>query len=289
MTGSIAGVPDAATVPDASELVLLTAADPAAHVSVVVAPTAGGRVGQITVAGQPVLVDMPTEGGHPMGWGSFPMAPWAGRIRAGRFAFDGVEHQLQLNHVDGGGPGRSHSIHGTVFTRRWSVVDQTAAAITMTCPLAGALDWPFGGTAHQHIEVGSDRVTCTLRIDTDDGRFPAELGWHPWFRKPDHLEFAPTTMYQRDEVGIATGELVQPTEPPWDDCFVNTEPVVLHYDRPLASRVTVTSDCDHWVVYDHPTDATCVEPQSGPPDAFNLGAHVVSRGAELRRTMTITW
>jgi len=40
-------VPDTATVPDASDLVLLSAGD----VSVVVAPTAGGRIGQITVGG----------------------------------------------------------------------------------------------------------------------------------------------------------------------------------------------------------------------------------------------
>jgi len=279
-------VPDTATVPDASELVLLTGGD----VSVVVAPTAGGRIGQITVADQPLLVDMPTVDAHPIGWGSFPMAPWAGRISAGRFAFDGVEHQLQLNHVDGdGAPGRSHSIHGTVFTRPWSVVDQSATAITMSCPLAGALDWPFGGMAHHRVEVEADQVTCELWIDTDDGRFPAELGWHPWFRKPDRLEFAPTAMYERDAFGIATGELVDPSDGPWDDCFLNSQPVALHYDRPNVPEVTVTSDCDHWVVFDHPSDATCVEPQSGPPDAFNLTPHVVDAANPLRRTMTVCW
>jgi len=279
-------VPDAATVPDASDLVLLGAGD----VSVVVAPTAGGRIGQITVGGQPLLVDMPTEDAQPIGWGTFPMAPWAGRISAGRFVFDGIEHQLQLNHVDGdGGPGRSHSIHGTVFTRPWSVVEHSATAITMSCPLAGALDWPFGGTVTQSVEVASDRATCELWIDTDDGRFPAELGWHPWFRKPDHLEFAPTAMYRRDAFGIPTGELVEPADGPWDDCFVNTESVVLRYDRQSAPEVTVTSDCDHWVVFDEPADATCVEPQSGPPDALNLTSHVVDPANPLRRTMTISW
>jgi len=286
MDGSIAAVPDTATVPDASDLVLLSVGD----VSVVVAPTAGGRIGQITVASQPLLVDMPTEDADPIGWGWFPMAPWVGRISAGRFAFDGVERQLEINHVDGaGGSSRAHSIHGTVFTRPWSVVDQSATAITMSCPLAGALDWPFEGMAHQRIEVAETRVTCELWIDTDDGRFPAELGWHPWFRKPDHLEFAPTAVYQRDAFGIPTGELVEPADGPWDDCFLNSQPVVLHYDRQLAPEVTVTSDCDHWVVFDEPADATCAEPQSGPPDAFNLTPHVVEPDSPLRRSMTLSW
>ncbi|MEM1333882.1 MAG: hypothetical protein AAGG08_10520 [Actinomycetota bacterium] len=68
---------------------------------------------------------------------------------------------------------------------------------------------------------------------------------------------------------------------------------MLHYERAAAARVEVTSDCDHLVVFDRPAHATCVEPQSGPPDAVNLGgAHapdVVAPGSPLRRTMTISW
>jgi len=129
----------------------------------------------------------------------------------------------------------------------------------------------------------------TLTIESTGHAFPAELGWHPWFRKPERLEFSPTAMYERDEFGLPTGELVEPTDGPWDDCFVSTEPVVLHYDRTVAPAVRVESDCDHWVVYDMPTDATCVEPQSGPPDAFNLSPHVVDPDTSLRRSMTISW
>ena len=111
-----------------------------------------------------------------------------------------------------------------------------------------------------------DRVVVTLGVESTGADFPAEIGWHPWFRKPDGLEFTPTAMYERDDVGVPTGALVEPTPGPWDDCFVNTGPVVLRYDRPIASLVRIESDCDHWVVFDEPSDATCVEPQSGPPD-----------------------
>jgi aldose 1-epimerase len=159
----------------------------------------------------------------------------------------------------------------------------------MACALAGALDWPFGGTAHQRIDVEPTRVRCELWLDTTDRSFPAEIGWHPWFRKPDRLEFTPTAMYRRDGFGIPTGALIDPTAGPWDDCFVNADPVDLHYDRASASTVTVSSDCDHWVVYDQPADATCVEPQSGPPDAFNLSPHAVTPSNPLRRWMTIAW
>ena len=51
----------------------------------------------------------------------------------------------------------------------------------------------------------------------------------------------------------------------------------------------VSSSCDHWVVYDQPEHATCVEPQSGPPDGFTLCPEVLAPGETLRHTMTIAW
>jgi aldose 1-epimerase len=65
-----------------------------------------------------------------------------------------------------------------------------------------------------------------------------------------------------------------------------------------AAEVSIESDCDYWVVFDMPAHATCVEPQSATPDAFNLagnlagnlgGAVRLEPGEELRRAMTIAW
>ncbi len=256
---------------------------------VTVYPSAGGRIGQIEVAGQPLLIDVPgldPGGAHPMLWGSFAMAPWVGRIRGGRFSFDGTDHQLPINHHDGDGPDRAHAIHGLVFDRAVSD-DGSGSASSWVGSIA--LPWEFGGIATQTVAVFDDRVVSTLQVEATVGPFPAEVGWHPWFRKPDRLEFFPTQMYERDEFGLPTGRLVEPSDGPWDDCFINTDPVVLHYVRPTAPIVTVQSGCDHLVVYDQPDDATCVEPQSGPPDAFNLQPRIVTPGTPLVRTMTISW
>ena len=128
-------------------------------------------------------------------------------------------------------------------------------------------------------------------VEADDGAvFPAALGWHPWFTKPDRLVVHPLAMFEQDDVGLPTGRLVTPTDPPWDDCFVLHEPVELHYDRRLAPVVTVASpDCEYWVVFDKPAHATCVEPQSGPPDALTLRPELPTSARPLRRTMTIDW
>ncbi len=169
-------------VTDADSTLTLRSGD----VMVTVHPDAGARIGQIVVAGQPLLIDVPTDDRpHPMQWGSYPMAPWAGRIRGGRFSFDGKEHQLDINHHDGPGPGRAHAIHGLAFDRPWHVHE--VPGTSCTCSLG--FDWEFGGIATQEIAVHDDRVVVTLGVESTGADFPAEIGWHPWFRKPDGLEF----------------------------------------------------------------------------------------------------
>ncbi len=271
----------------------------------------GGRISQIFVGDVSLLVDPPEAEADgdidAFTWGSYPMAPWAGRVRGGRFDYFDTEHQLFLNQDDSGSgaPGRQHAMHGTVFEAVWTIDDRHPDTVEMSCPLdQPGSGWPFGGVAHQRIEVSSRQLRCDLSVSTahehplhrggdaaaaTPPNFPAEIGWHPWWRKPDAVTFHPDAMYERDDVGLPTGRLIAPTSGPWDDCFINTAPVTLHYERELVPEVTISSDCDHWVLYDKPDHATCVEPQSGPPDAFNLRPQIVTGTHPLRRTMTVGW
>ncbi len=179
-------------------------------VVVTIEPGAGGRIGQIAVGPQPLLCDDRAAGA--IGWGSYPMAPWAGRLRDGRFTFAGTTHQLALNHTDE--DGTRHAIHGTVFDAQWTVEAVGADAITLRCPLDAAVLWPFGGTARQTISVDHDRLTCELRVEADGDPFPASIGWHPWFRKPDRLTFEPDGMYERGDIGLPRATLVPPVAGP---------------------------------------------------------------------------
>src|SRR4051794_21101072 len=104
-----------------------------------VSATHGGRVASLTVDSMPLLV------GHDPSlpaacWGSFPMVPWAGRIRRGHFTFDGVDPQLPLNFDQ-------RAMHGTGFEQSWEVVDHD----TTSCALSCDLNWDFGGTSTQLI------------------------------------------------------------------------------------------------------------------------------------------
>ena len=265
--------------------------------TVTIDATNGGRIVQIDLDGIQLLIPSPaveSRDSTSFTWGSYPMAPWAGRVRDGRFSFFDVDHQLQLNQDDSGDslPGCQHAMHGTVMSRAWTVVEQTTTSVELSTPLNQPdTGWVLGGIAHQRIKVIDDQIRCELSVSVgpDAAPLPAEVGWHPWWNKPDRLTFLPEAMYERDSVGLPTGRLIAPSDGPWNDCFVNTAPVTLHYDRPTHPDITLRSDCDHWVVFDGPAHATCVEAQSGPPDAFNVRPRLVTGSHPLRRSMTISW
>ena len=293
-----------------ARVIVLTAGSDAATI----VPEVGGRVGSLTASGIELLVTAGPE--HTwMSWGSYPMAPWAGRLRAGRFTHDGVTHQLAINLPP-------HAIHGTVAAGPWDVEASDERTVTLSCDLGDS--WPLGGTAHQRIALDPGQLTCTLGVTAGGHSMPVAIGWHPWFRSAGPVEIDAIAMYERGADGLPTGRLVAPTPPPWDDCFQTTAPARCTVGDHV---VTISSDCDHLVVFDELAAGVAIEPQSGPPDALNLAnwftrsdhragsfaragtrsahraesfarsgtrsdhtyPHVLGPGATLERTMTISW
>lgn len=249
--------------------------------SVEIAPAAGGRIAQITCDGIEWLVGHDDANAAAIAWGSYPMLPWAGRIRGGGFDFDGRHHQLPLNL---GG----HAIHGVGFDLPWQVEAHSPAQAELSLRLPEDARWPFGGSARQRIAVEGDALRLELSVSAGGRAMPMPaIGWHPWFRKPDRLDFHPDAFYPRDTAGIATLPLAPPPAGPWDDCFINRQPVVLHRGH---RRLQLSSDCEHWVVFDEPAHATCVEPQSGPPDVFNLAPdRTLAPGQTLAAWFLLEW
>lgn len=249
------------------------------NIEVAVAPLAGGRIAQIACGGIEQLSGFDESNPAMIGWGCYPMVPWAGRVRRGRFGFGGEEYRLPLNMG-------MHSIHGVGFAMAWEVDSHEDNRLELSLELPRDERWPFGGIAHQSLELGEDQLLLTLSVTAGAVAMPATVGWHPWFKKPDRVQFSPIAMYPRDQEGIATLPVAPPPAGPWDDCFINTDPVRL--ERGME-QLKLSSDCAHWVVYDQDPRATCVEPQSGPPDAFNIEPCVLAPGQTLARWFRLSW
>jgi aldose 1-epimerase len=241
------------------------------------ATDAGGRLASLVVAGQERLV---TDGPGPTMWGCFPMAPWAGRVRDGRFRWAGATHQLPLRLPP-------HAMHGTVLDHAWTVESSDGAGAVLSVPLGPA--WPWPGRAVQVFRLRPEGLDLRLEVHADGDPFPASCGWHPWFRRPVELELDAQSLWQRDASGIPTGELVPaPTSVEGlDDCLTGLRrPPRLRWPDGLV--LDVVSDCEDVVVFTEPAHALCVEPQTGPPDALTLAPRVVGPDP-LVATATFAW
>jgi aldose 1-epimerase len=261
------------------DVVTLRAADAALTID----PAAGGRFSSLMVGGYELLV---TEGLGPIEWGCFPMAPFAGRIRDGRFTFHGRAYQLETNMPP-------NAIHGTVFVRPWDLTANAADRAELATELGPG--WPFRGRVTQTIALRPDGLEASMGLEADEP-MPAWLGWHPWFRRElagtiAALDFAADLMYARGSDGLPTGELGPPSPQPWDDAFVGVRtPIRLTWQGVLSLELTATADV--WVVYDERPYAICLEPQTAPPDAINIATAdlpIAEPGQPLRLSMSWRW
>jgi aldose 1-epimerase len=266
-----------------------------AGVDVAVDLAHGGRIASVVIDAREILV---TGDPDPLRWGAYPMAPYAGRVRDGRFTFEGRDYTLPL-----GMP--PHAIHGAAMHRGWGRVDAATIATEL------GPDWPFAGRVVQHFALESRRFAVRMELQADEP-MPASIGWHPWFLRrprdvggpasqkaavtsaerdepgPVELDLDAGAIYERDADGIATRRTVPPPPGPWDECFTDLRrPPVLRW--PGFLELTIESEARDWVVYTEPKEAICVEPQSAPPGALGVDAALVVPGAPLILTMTWTW
>ncbi|MGW4242035.1 aldose epimerase family protein [Nocardia sp. NPDC004722] len=248
-------------------------------VTVRLSPGNGGRISGLTIGGTEFL----RQGEH---YGSFPMAPWCGRLRDGRFTVDGVGYQMPLT-------APPHAIHGTARDGAWDIEETSPTHATISRALVAP--WPFRGRVTQHFRLSRDELALRMEVSSDTDRFPAQAGWHPWFLRrptPDttaRVDFHPAWQELRGPDYLPTGERIAPTPGPWDDCFGMPDGVDATIEWPGLLRLRVRSP-ERWVVvYDMDPEAVCVEAQSGPPDGLNTLPTLVTPGAPLRIEAVWSW
>lgn len=284
------------------EIVELVAADAATAVDL----ERGGRLASLRVGGLELLVTSPNDNDRSMGWGSFLMAPWPGRLAGGRLAWRGTELQLLRNH------GR-HAIHGTVFDRPWRLERSTA----LMCELAIELErdrWPFGGSVRQSIALSSGALHLSAEV-VAEVPMPAAIGWHPWFRRTIGTDDGSRVRLSLQAQGrlerlamIPTGRVLSPQGPSdlhrgptlgqrrLDDTFVGVEGTPRLAWPELTLAFEIPPPLSVVTVYT-PGNAVCVEPQTAWPNALALsgseaeraGAAIVEPGRPLRIGWTLRW
>lgn len=256
------------------EQITLTAGD--AEVDVL--PGNGGRLAGLRVGGRELL----RQGER---FGCFPMVPWCGRIRDGRFRDGAVVRQMPLN-------APPNAIHGTAREGAWKVARVRGDEAVITYDLVDP--WPRPGRVTHVVALSEDSLSLTMSVETYDSSFPAQIGWHPWFNRnlggeDVRLGFSPAWQERRGDDHLPTGERIDPLPGPWDDCFGMPGGVDVTLTWPGQLELRVTSREEWVVVYDEQEAAVCVEPQTGPPDGLNALPRLVTPLEPLEATTVWHW
>ena len=277
----------------------------------IVAPAAGGRLHQLEIDDDgdwlPLLHTAPSPEAlldDPLHLGSYPMAPWPGRIDGGRFVWAGRQWSVPRNDPP-------HALHGRVAFAPWRIDAVSADA----CELSIELDsWPFAGSVVQRIHVVDRGIDQQIEVRAASGnRFPAGVGWHPWFRRDVRpgaavrVRVDASQVYETHEI-IPTGWLLHARgqhnlrggpelgDRRIDACYRHPRgPISISWDD-LTLTMASSPNVTHAVVFT-PEHAVCVEPQTCAPDAFNLAAQgmegagmtIVSPSRPLIATTSWRW
>ena len=217
------------------------------------------------------------------------MAPWPGRLRDNAVRWAGRSHPMPVTH-DG------WAMHGRVYDAPWDVrrADQGSAVLGIALGASPADPWPW----HCHVvatwTLTATSLTTRLEVTSPVDEFPAELGWHPWFRRvldaggTVELELPATRKFVRGEDFLPTGELTTVGSGPFDDTFeLAAGEFALRW--PGALELRCRTDCRYVVVFDERAGAVCMEPQTAPPDWINRDPGVVAPGRPRVARATWSW
>ena len=137
-------------------------------------PASGGRMTSLVVAGSELLV---TEGLGPFAWGCYPMAPFAGRIRDGRFTFDGRTSPCHWRYRRTPSTARSSSEAGP-----WMASCMAPATARRRSRSTWARTGRSPAASIQRLVLGSGGLQARTARGRPS-RCPVSMGWHPWFRR----------------------------------------------------------------------------------------------------------
>ncbi len=202
--------------------------------------------------------------GQDLTWGWFSMSPFAGRIRDGVIKdTKGKKYQLPNNFDP------PHALIGYGALSSWEDIGRGRQHLELPSPFNGA-------TVTQSYEILDNALRWAVEYEANGCDLPVTLGFHPWFAreigKGDSAEllFGANKMFKRGDDYLPTGEIINPTQPPWDDTFMEVVGIP-EIVWPGAARLTMECDTPYWMVYSQDEDGICIEPVTAPPDAQNLG------------------
>ncbi|MCY1137471.1 aldose 1-epimerase family protein [Actinoplanes sp. Pm04-4] len=263
----------------------------------------GGTLRGYSAGGVPVLDGFEADELSPASAGQI-LAPWPNRIRDGQYTFEEQKYQLALTE-----PARHNAIHGLVNWSRWTLVEQSASALTLEYELPAQIGYPWWLTLRTTWSISADGLRCDQEVvNNSSSNAPWGYSVHPYVQLPgvsvdDTLLHVPG----RTRV-VADGRLlpiganpVPGTEYDFSeprkigDLVLDTTFGDISHDADGITEVTIADPHSdrkvvvwaddkfkYWQVFSGDTlhgerfrRSVAIEPMTCPPDAFRTGRDLI--------------
>lgn len=239
---------------------------------------------------------------HKRGGQGDVLIPFPGRVRDGRYTFEGQSFQLECNDKEG-----PNAIHGFVRSLPWHVRESRTNTVTFEITLDAATyakrGYPFSLAISVTYDLGPSGLSCSFTVRNIGTRIaPVGVGFHPYFTvgaspiDEAAIQIPGTVCLEFNERLVPTGRTLNVTGTPWDyrqlrligpqrfnHCYVELArdaqglaTASLHHPRSGRTiDITMDSAFSAVVVYtgdaipDAPRAAVAIEPMTCASDAFN--------------------
>ncbi len=240
---------------------------------------------------------------------SSKLSPFACRIRAARYQWQGESYEFSHQFQDG------TAIHGLLYNKSFAVTEQVVTDFMASASFqyhyeADDAGYPFNYTCTVTYSLLPGQVLQLQTTLENQGSttIPMVDGWHPYFRlggKVDDclLAFSSTGMLEFDDKLLPTGKTIpfnsiRPQEPlgslELDNCFVLDasagQPVCTFSDPASGAAVRFHTDGNYpYLQLYIPPDrmSIAIENLSGAPDAFNNGIGLMRLEPGSSQTLTL--
>lgn len=137
--------------------------------------TTGASLVALTLAGCAVIE--PLVSGRPEFYAGVVMAPWSGRVPAGKWTDpQGIERLLDINE-----PARNNSLHGLVYDKEFEVKRSTESSVELTIQIDSTPSYPYKLNLAIAYELDGGELYSSFAVRNFSSDIaPFGIGFHPY-------------------------------------------------------------------------------------------------------------
>ena len=161
----------------------------------------------LTLSGNQVIEQVAP--GRPDLYAGVVMAPWSGRIAAGKWVdAEGIERSLQVNE-----PARNNALHGLVYDKAFEVKRSTASSVELVIDIAATYGYPNALRLAVSYELEDGELFASFAVkNLSVAKAPFGIGFHPyistaWADAPLKLEVSAESILELNQNMVATGKM----------------------------------------------------------------------------------